>query len=110
MAHGATAVAAVSGEVDLASGSRFVDEVLAKMPDGTDALVVDLVDLKYIDSAGVRSLFEIAAALKTRGDFLAIAVPEESPLRSVLKMTQVEEVATICATREEALELASNPG
>jgi anti-anti-sigma factor len=100
---GTIAIATISGEIDLATGSQLTDEVLAKMPDACTGLVVDLGALQYIDSAGVRSLFEIATTLDRRDQPLAMAVPEESLLRSVLKITQVEEVATICATRDEAL-------
>lgn len=101
------AIAHVAGELDMANRSRFADEVLGKMADESSALVVDLTELQYIDSAGVRSLFEIAKTLKLREQLFAIAVPEGSPLRSVLKITQVEDVAAICPSRQDALELAS---
>lgn len=104
---GSVAVAKVSGEIDMANGVQFSDEVLGKVPDDATALVVDLTDLRYIDSSGVRSLFDIASALRTRDHALVIAVPEGSPLRSVLKITQVEKVATICSTPEEAVEIAA---
>jgi stage II sporulation protein AA (anti-sigma F factor antagonist) len=101
------AIARVTGEVDLADGFRFTDEVLGKMADEATALVVDLMELRYIDSAGVRSIFEIASALALREQFFAIAVAEESPLRSVLKMTQVEDVAVICPSLDDALQLVT---
>jgi anti-anti-sigma factor len=103
------AIAAISGEIDLGDGTRFADEVLGKMPDDCTGLIVDLSGLRYIDSAGVRSLFQIAASLDRRDQPLAVCVPPESLLRSVLKITRVEEVATICATRDEALNAVSNP-
>ena len=107
---GDVAIAIIGGEVDLATGSSFADEVLGKMPNECCALVVDLSDLDYIDSAGVRSLFEIAAALDRRDQPFALAVPHDSLLRSVLKITRVEEVATICSKRDEALAAVSPNG
>jgi stage II sporulation protein AA (anti-sigma F factor antagonist) len=104
--QGAVAIAEVRGEVDMANSIQFTDEILGKVSDDTTALVVDLTELEYIDSAGVRSLFEIASALRMRDQFLAIAVVEGSPLRSVLKVTQIEDVATVCPTRDAAVELA----
>ena len=103
----ATAIARITGEVDMANGYRFADEVLGKMSDEATSLVVDLTDLRYIDSAGVRSIFEIASVLEMREQSLAIVVAEGSPLRSVLKITQVEDVAVICPTVDEAIELAN---
>jgi hypothetical protein len=56
----------------------------------------------------VRSLFEIASTLKMRDQKLALALPESSPLRSVLNITRVEDVAVIAATREDALQLVAD--
>lgn len=105
--EGSIAIAQVSGEVDMANGYRFADEILGRMADDATALVVDLSDLQYIDSAGIRSLFEIASALEMREQLLAVAVREGSPLRSVLKVTQVEDVASICPSRQDALSILS---
>lgn len=88
-------IAALRGEVDIANGSRLMDEILAQMPDNARGLVIDLEELSYIDSAGIRSIFEIAAILDRHGQNLAVAVAEGSPLRSVLKVTRLEEVADI---------------
>lgn len=106
---GAVAVAVVSGEVDLADGTQLSDEILTRMRDVHDSLVVDLSDLRYIDSAGVRCLFEIAATLNRREQPFALAVPPDSLLRSVLKITRMDEVATICANRDDALDAVRNP-
>jgi anti-anti-sigma factor len=100
--EGSLAVAAISGEVDLASGSRLTDEVLGRLPDDAHALILDLTELRYIDSSGVRSLFEIAGTLRHRAQPLAVVVPHDSLLRSVLTMTQVDEVVPICASYEDA--------
>lgn len=105
--RGTVAVAEVSGEVDMANASTFADEVLGRMGDEARSLVVDLTQLRYLDSAGVRSLFDIASTLKMREQFFAVAVLEESPLRSVLKVTHVEDVAVICPSVEQALDHAS---
>ena len=106
-ADGAVAIASISGEIDLSDGAQFADEVLARMPDECTGLVVDLSELRYIDSAGIRSLFEIAAALDRRDQPFALAVPQDSLLRSVLKITRVEEVASICSNRQDALSSVS---
>jgi len=96
-------IASVTGEVDLSNGLHLSDEVLARMPDDSLGLVIDLDALEYIDSAGVRSLFEIAHTLDLRGIRLAIAVREDSPLRSVLKVTRTDEVASLHSDRDAAI-------
>lgn len=107
MQEGAITIAQIAGEIDIANRAQFADEVLGRMADDSTALVVDLTELRYIDSAGMRTLFEIAAALNMREQFFAVAVLEGSPLRSVLKVTRFEDVAAICPTRQDALDLAS---
>lgn len=107
--EGPVTIACVAGEIDMANALQFADEALGKMADDSTALVIDMTELQYIDSAGVRSIFEIAAALKMRDQFFGIALLGGSPLRSVLKVMQVEDVASICGTLEEALDLALAP-
>lgn len=98
-------VAVITGEVDLSNGLRLTDEILAQMPDQSRGLVLDLAGLDYLDSAGVRSIFEIARTLELRGQQLAIVVADNPPLSSVLKVTRVNEVAALCGARDEAVEL-----
>ena len=101
--HGIVTLVKLRGEIDMANGLNLTDEVLAKMPDSSRGLVADLSDLRYLDSAGIRMLFEIAKHLGLRDLPLAIALPESSVLRSVLKMTHVETVAGVFATADEAI-------
>ena len=101
--EGIVTVVKLRGEIDLANGINLTDEILAKMPDSSRGLVADLTDLQYLDSAGIRMIFEIAKHLDLRDIPLAIALPESSVLRSVLKMTHVETVAAMFATADEAI-------
>jgi anti-sigma B factor antagonist len=53
-AEGATVIA-ISGELDAAASDGLRDELLALIPDGGN-LRLDLSDLTYISSAGLRTL------------------------------------------------------
>jgi anti-anti-sigma factor len=46
----------LSGEIDLANVAAVEEEILAAVPDQPTAVSVDLTDLTYIDSAGIRIL------------------------------------------------------
>ena len=64
---------AVTGEVDATNAARFtaaVEEIAAER-----AIVLDLSDLLYVDSAGFAALHRIVA-----GHMIAIALPSHSPL------------------------------
>jgi anti-sigma B factor antagonist len=52
-------VVAVTGEVDVSTASVLRDSLLALVNRGVDSLVVDLRDVRFIDSTGVGSLVRI---------------------------------------------------
>ena len=68
-------------------------------------LVLDLTDVRYVDSGGVRVFFELAASLAISGRRMALAVPETSPLRRLIKITRLEEAVLLCASAPECAEM-----
>jgi anti-anti-sigma factor len=103
-ASGLAPVARVSGEIDLANAARLHEELLA-MAHEVEALVVDLTGVSYLDSAGVKALFQVARDLRQREQALFVTMPIGSPLRRVLKITGFHEVAAICDDIEAAFNL-----
>ncbi|MEA2843438.1 MAG: hypothetical protein QOJ69_1109, partial [Actinomycetota bacterium] len=80
-------------------------DVLQAMPDAALGLVVDLTDVRYVDSGGVRVFFELAAQLETSGRRVALAVPETSPVRRLIKITRLEEAVLLCTSSPECAEM-----
>ncbi len=56
----------LSGEVDMAVADRLV-ELLTTSLDGTRDVTLDLRDLCFIDSSGIRALIRISQSLRGRG-------------------------------------------
>lgn len=109
-ASGPVPVARVTGEIDLANAPRLHEEVLAMAGDVV-GLVVDLTEVPYLDSAGVKVLFQLARELRQRDQSLLVTMPIGSPLRRVLKVASFHEVAAICDEVEAAFDLiAQRPG
>ena len=102
---GLAPVARVGGEIDLANAPRLREELLAMMASDAEALVVDLGEVSYLDSAGVKALFQVARDLRQRDQALLVTMPMASPLRRVLKITGFHEVAAICDDVEAAFNL-----
>jgi anti-sigma B factor antagonist len=102
---GPVPVARVAGEVDLANAARLRQELLALVTDEVDGLVVDVTDVPYADSAGIRVLFDLARDLRRRDQSLTVTVPVSSPLRRLLKITNFQEVASICDDDQTAAQL-----
>ncbi|MEY2420596.1 MAG: anti-sigma factor antagonist [Acidimicrobiaceae bacterium] len=104
---GETATTAiVAGEIDISNASRLrseLDQVAAR----DVGLIVDLAGVTYLDSSGIGELFALAARLTARGGTLALVVPDGSPLRRLLRITQFQEAAPVCASRDAAAQIVS---
>jgi anti-sigma B factor antagonist len=96
-------VARLSGEVDMTNASYVGQELTSSMPNDTAALVLDLGQTRYIDSAGIELLFDLARRLGRRRQELRLVLPEDSPLKRVLMLTEIQTAAPIHATVKEAL-------
>ena len=93
--HGATVVARLRGEVDMANAAYVHDELLRSVPNDAIALVIDLGETRYLDSAAIALLFDIARRLTRRRQDLRLVLPAGSPLERVLALTEVGSVAPI---------------
>jgi anti-sigma B factor antagonist len=86
-------VARLSGEVDMSNSPYVSDELTHSVPNDAVALVIDLSEARYLDSAGIELLFELSRRLARRRQSLHLAVPEGSSLRRVLVLTDIDSVA-----------------
>jgi anti-anti-sigma factor len=98
--RGDVLVARISGEVDLSNAAAVTDHLIDATPNSATALVLDLTATTYLDSSGVRMLFELAQRLRNRGQELQLVVPEESNVRRVLLLTEVERVVPLASSVE----------
>ncbi len=98
-------VARVEGDIDFGSADDLGPEILRALPDSAMGVVLDLTDVRYVDSGGVRVFFELAAHLDSVGCRLALAVPETSPLRRLVKITRLEEAVLLCTSGPECAEM-----
>jgi anti-anti-sigma factor len=63
---GAVTVAAVDGEIDASNAADIGHRLRLLVDNRARALIVDLAATRYIDSAGIKLLFELGAALRER--------------------------------------------
>ena len=76
------------GELDLAAASAFEEQATAGL-DGHDLLVVDLAELTFIDSTGIRALVNVVDAARPRSVVLRDAAPN---VRRVFDLTSITTV------------------
>jgi anti-anti-sigma factor len=101
--RGSVVVAQVSGEVDLSNAASVTERLIASMPNTATALVLDLSGTDYLDSSGVRLIFELAQRLRNRRQELHLVVPADSNIRRVLMLTEVERVVPMAASVDAAV-------
>jgi anti-anti-sigma factor len=89
----------VSGEVDLANAATVENEILAAVPHHPSPVSVDLADLDYMDSVGVRILFDLAARLQELGSVLTLLVPLDSPMRQLVEISGLDLIANLRPSR-----------
>ena len=86
---------AIGGEVDLDNAETIEDQLAAAIPNETRAVTLELGKLEYLDSAGLRVLFALAARLEVLQIDLRVEAPSGSPSRRVLQLSGFEGVATL---------------
>lgn len=85
----------LSGEIDLANAATVEGKILAAVPDRVRAVSVDLTDLSYMDSAGIRILFTLASRLHQLRIMLELIVPRDSSTRRLIELSGFESLATL---------------
>lgn len=98
-------VATVRGEIDLSNAGDMLETGLeGAITEGTPALLLDLSEVTYMDSAGIRALFELGERLAALGKQMVVVVPEQAPIRRVLELADVPSALSLSATVEAAVE------
>ncbi len=77
---------------------------------GFDAsgLALDLTQTSYLDSAGVRILFELARRLRDRHQLIRIAVPNTGIVRRVLVLTALADVVPVDDDIDDSIQALSS--
>lgn len=85
----------LSGEIDLANVAAVEEEILAAIPDQPAAVSINLTDLTYMDSAGIKVLFDLASRLQASQIVPELIVPLDSPTRLLIEVSGFESLATL---------------
>jgi anti-sigma B factor antagonist len=88
-------VCELRGELDASNVDVAQSSLLECVGDDAPGLVIDLSDTTYLDSAGVRILFDLARRLRTRRQELRLVVPPEGVVRRVLVLTALADVVPL---------------
>lgn len=101
--HDRALLICVTGRVDSANIGEFETAIRAALEDGHRALVMDLADMTYISSVGLRALLVAAQKLFVKeAQFALCSLP--GIVRGKLEVVGFDKLIAIYPTRTEALE------
>lgn len=101
--RGEVQVVSVAGEVDISNAARLEEDISDAVPNDAAGLVLDLSDTGYLDSAGIRMLFELGERLSGRRQSVVLVVPRESLIRHSLVVTELEQAMPMHDSLDEAV-------
>jgi anti-sigma B factor antagonist len=100
-------VVAVSGELDLHSAPDLQTRLAEVIAEGASAVVIDLLGVSFVDSAGLGVLVGAAKALRSSGGRLVVAADDRRITR-VLQLTGLDRAIEVETSLVEAVEHVIN--
>lgn len=92
-----------SGEVDLYSSPQLRDTLLKEMHSGVPSVLLNMTEVRYIDSSGIATLVEgLQLSKQTQTRFGLYGLQKNA--RSVLELARLHKVFTIFENEQEAVE------
>jgi anti-sigma B factor antagonist len=99
-------IAVLAGEVDMSNAATVRQQVAESVTSDEDALIVDLSDLAFMDSAGLHALIELSTVLHERRRQLLLCVPLDSPIARAIDIIGLPSAVSVHSGRAEAMEAA----
>lgn len=103
-----TGVLRITGELDAYSAELIEQTVEQTLAPEVTRLVLDLSELDFIDSSGIRLLIRMIAPRQSRSEVVVLC-PEASPARRALELVGFCRIIRTVATLDEALTMPLMP-
>ncbi|HKN38234.1 MAG TPA: STAS domain-containing protein [Acidimicrobiia bacterium] len=85
-------VLVVRGEVDVATTPRVRTRLVAMLSEGRPQVVVDLEQVRFLDSSGLGAIVAALKLARSRGGELRLVCENQRSVRKVLQVTGLERV------------------
>ena len=99
-----TVVALLTGEVDMSNATAVRQQIAEAVTPDDDALIVDLSELSFIDSAGLHSMIELGTVLDERRQKLLLCLPPGSTIRRAIEIIGLPHAVSVYSDRAEAMD------
>jgi anti-anti-sigma factor len=100
-------IVAIEGEIDASNSPEISSRLRDALSNRSTALLVDLTETTYIDSAGINVLFKLGLELRERQQQLHLVVAASSPIARMIAIVGLNEAVPTHPTREAALAAAT---
>jgi anti-anti-sigma factor len=104
---GTFVVAHLNGAIDVANAAVVEAELSDAVPNTASGLIIDLSGVSFMDSSGLRILFVIDEALRSRRQDLRLVIDEGSNLSRTLELVHMHDVVPFCKDVASAAARAS---
>ena len=101
----ATYVLALAGEIDLAQATELDDELKSLVDEGTRQIIVDLLEVPFLESSALGVLLKYSRLLRANGGELTLVTDDVRVLR-VVEITGLAEHFHFERTLSEAVDNA----
>ena len=95
-------VLALSGKLDATTAKTFEDKILAEIDSGDRRFVIDLSQLEYVSSSGLR-VFLLAAKRLHSADGKIVLCSLKEHVRQVFDLAGFSSILSLYGSRDEAL-------
>ena len=94
--------ARVEGDIDMSNTRELRRELSAATPNAAHGLILDLREVRYLDSAGIHMIHHLREDLRTSGQRLILIIPADSFVSQTLKLAGLDWRADIADSLDEA--------
>jgi len=101
--HDGVSVVRPREDIDAANAAALREQLADCVDPGTDRLVVDLTETRYLDSAGIDMLFRLSELLRQRRAVLLLVIPPESNLARLSEIVGLSRAMPVHTSVQAAL-------
>jgi anti-sigma B factor antagonist len=99
-----TVVAILTGEIDMSNATSVRQQIAESVTPDDDAVIIDMSQLSFIDSAGLHAMIELGTVLDERRQQLLLCLPSKSTIRRAIEIIGLPHAVSVYADRGEAME------
>ncbi len=86
---------AITGEIDLTNRDLVAEQLISAISNHTTSITIDLGQVTYLDSTGLRLFFNLADRLRILQVQLTLAVSESSTSRQIIALSGLDQLVEI---------------